>query len=335
MSETVVLGAFAPVVLPDPSELIRIEGLQPQVPEVDNLGLVQPPSIDNDTRLARIKHSFDRPFRSAIELKGLYEGERVCIVGSAPSLEHSMPALLELIAGGAEVMAVNKTQDWLTAKGIPPTFGVLSDPRDWVATYQAPTEGVKNLVCSVCCDGVFERFKDHAETYVWHPICDEGDYELLRAHGERANKGVFGVVGGSTTTLRAFDICTLLLGFREVHWFAVDSSAEGERMHALEKPYVDPLSVTLQLNDPLTGKPLPTVYRSTLNMFHQFRQFEILMNERREDIVAGRYPRVRMAVHGTGLLPDWCALRGLHADPNRAAELRAKPETKEIQDATA
>lgn len=318
----------------DPSILITPE------PEaiLEQIGIEGKPRITEEERLARIKRSFHLPksFRSIVDLKEAWLGETVCLVGGGASIEETFPDLIELAARGAKIAAVNKTHDWLCERGLIPTFGIMADPKDWVATYMTPTPGVKYLLASQLHDDTLARFKDWPDVYIWHAIGHPDDAAAITAEAERAGKAAYGVIGGSTTTLRGFDIMTLLLGFRECHFFAMDSSAIEGRMHPYEKPFLDPLEYKFHLLDPMDGRQLAREYHTNRPMFHQLRQFEILLSERARDISAGTYPKVRIAVHGSGILPDWCALRGLHVDPSRAAMLRAEqPQPEEAHHDTA
>lgn len=298
---------------------------------LDALGIETKPRIAEGERLERIRRSFKFGLRSAMELKNLWEGETLCIVGGAPSLESTFGELVDLVAAGAKVAAINKTHDWLIERGIVPTFGILCDPKDWVAGYMTPHPGVKYLIASQCHDDTFAAFEGVEDVYLWHAMVKGEDCAFLSEWAMQAGQSAYGVVGGSTSSLRAFDIGSLLLGFREARWFAVDSSADPntKAMHPYEKPKEDPLlNRPIALLDPKDGCELAAGYWTTEPMWHQFVQFQIILDERRAGIRAGRYPKVRIAFHGTGLLPDWAALRGLHADPQRGDELRKTRRTE-------
>lgn len=293
---------------------------------MEQLGFEGPGRLTEEGRHARLVRSFDLGLRSAMDLRDLWTGQMLVIVGGGPSLTQALPEIADLVAGGASLAAVNKSHDWLIERGIVPTFGVLADPKPWVADYMSPHPDVKYLIASQCDDATFENFKGVPDVYLWHALCDEdgADRKLIFECAQKRGVPAYAVVGGQTTTLRLFDIAPLLLGFRELRFIAVDSSCENGATHAYTKPKHDAiLEVPLALIDPLDGRELATGYWTTLPLWHQFRQFELLLAERREGIREGRFPKVRIGFHGRGILPDWAALRGLHADPNRAAELRA------------
>jgi hypothetical protein len=200
-----------------------------------------------------------------------------------------------------------------------------------------PTKGVTYLLCSTLHDDTFKRFEDfEGEKYLWHTLNKRDDEpfqvastehrEFLENLGREHKKSIIAVEGGSTTGLRGFDLLTLP-GFRRFHLFGFDSSAPdgAETLHPYPKPINDPLGVITQLKDPISGDTLGRKYRTSTPMAQQAMQFELLMRTRGEQIRLGTYPPVGVTVHGSGLIPDWAALREMHHDPNRAEMLRAEP----------
>lgn len=290
----------------------------------DLIGISGEVRLDRDGRRTRMEKGLTRPVRSMAYLARAqrYLGQTVAIVGGGPSLDDTIPELLELIAAGAKVMAVNKTHDDLLARGIKPTFGVMSDPKDWVAGYQTPTPGVINLLCSQCHDDTFERFKDHGDTFIWHSLGDEDDYPWLLERGRALETAVLAVEGISTTGGRCIDLAGVL-GFRDLHLFAFDCSSRDNRMYAYDKPKLDPIILKTGLIDPETNERLTTEYETTAPMGRQALQLEMFIRAFGETIASGIRPPIALTVHGTGLFPDWAALRGFHHDPNRAAAVRA------------
>jgi hypothetical protein len=296
-------------------------------PLQDVIGLESKARLDDAERQERMRRSFKLPFPSAAKLiqdrRPLWAGETVAICGGGPSLEDTLPELLALIAAGAKVAAVNSTHDYLIDRGIVPTFGVMSDPKPWVAQYQTPTLGVKYLLASACHDDTFARFKGHPGVFIWHALGCEADRDVVDEMARKTGAGAISITGGSTTGTRTIDLMALLCGFTHHHLFGFDSSSAEGRMYPYAKPHVDPVVVNAQLTNPATGLPLDGVYPTTEPMAQQAMQFELLLHERALLIANGHYPPISITVHGTGLFPDWAALRGMHANPNRGAELIA------------
>lgn len=289
------------------------------------IGMSGETRIDRAENRARIERSLALGIPSLAELHNAFPGETLAICGGGHSILDTIPELLELIAAGAKVCAVNKTHDLLVDMGIIPTFGILSDPKEFVAGYQTPTAGVRYLLCSSLHDATFARFRGFPGTYLWHSLTETSDHAWLHELGRSRRQSVLAVEGGGTTGLRALDLMTIP-GFRRFHLFGFDSSAPdgAQTLHPYPKPIEDPLSLNPRLRDPLTGRELPREYRTSVPMAHQALQFEMLMRVRAIEMREGKYPPISVAVHGSGLIPDWAALRDMHHDPARAAMLRAE-----------
>lgn len=268
------------------------------------------------------------------EMADRFMGQTVCIVGSGPSINRTLPELLELVAAGAKICAVNAAHDWLVDKGLIPHFGIVADPKPWVVEYQTIQPKTIYFVASSCHDDVIAKYREHRLTLVWHACgaeTEDGTLEQAVAIGAKARetgKGAYLNTGGSTTTMRAMDLCTFL-GFRHQHFFGVDSSGErlasGTTMHGHAKPHVvkeQPRPV--HVKDPTTGKVLKHEFWSNGPMEHQAIHWELVLRNRFDKMRAEEYPIVEIVVHGDGLWPASAAMYGLHFDPTYAERLRAE-----------
>lgn len=303
--------------------------------------------VDDPERYRRIRRSFDwmPPFRSISELRGLWAGERIAIVGGSADIEDPtiFAELLTLAARGWKIAAINKSFNFLKAKGLVPHFGVMSDPKEFVAGYQDPTPGAKFLIGSECHDDTFKRHWD-SEVYIWHCCNTETqadganhDHDFIRQCGIETGQRAVSIEGGSTTGMRSIDLFVVVCGFSWVRLFGFGCSADDRgRMYPYPKPIEDPVCFESQLDDPLTvkldehgapiknsGKRLAKVYRSTEPMARQAAQLAHWWYVRAHQVKNGVFPPFGIFVHGSGLFPDWAALYGFHADPTRGDKLRA------------
>lgn len=286
--------------------------------------------------LARALSRYDDPALRfmASEFEGRWLGETVCVHGSAPSIDKTLPELLELVANGAKICAVNAAHDWLLDKGIIPHFGVVADPKPWVAEYQTLQPSTIYFVASSCHDDVIAKYRGHPRALIWHACgAETGQGTLdqattIAARAKETGRGAYLNTGGSTTTMRAMDLLTFL-GFRRQHFFGVDSSGAREgaktRMHGHAKPHV----VTEQprpvyVKDPVNSKTLAHEFWSNAPMEHQAIHWEIVLRDRFEKMRAGDYPKTQIVVHGEGLWPGSAAMYDLHFDPGYADRLRAE-----------
>lgn len=320
--------------VPPPTRASQVD----TAPLVDLIGPKGTPRLSNDEDwFARAERCFKLPsnFRALSELQGAWVGQRFVIHGSGPSAEETFPEVLELVAGGAKLVAINAAHDWLLAKGLVPDFGVLGDPKDYVAGYQTPTEGVKYLLAGHVHDDTLKRFWRHPEVYIWHALRGNNQAEVDAWYPKfmelvnRYQRDVYCLAEhGSTTGICGWDL-SCMLGAGHTHLVAMDSSsrvkADGaETLHAHAKPEVKPiLDVPIFIRDPSNGREIDRAYRSNVPMMHQAMHWERILRRRLRQMEAGKHPPVEIIVHGSGLFPDAAALWGLHADPKRAEWVRS------------
>lgn len=300
----------------------------------DAIGLAGGTWLDETERRARLERSFELPavFRSVSDLRSKYLGQTVALVGGGRSLANTLDELRAVVAAGAKVAAVNKSHDYLIAHGIIPDFGIMADPKPRVRDYQTPITGTRYLLSSQCDMSVFDRFSAHgaaslaqngeSDVFIWHSLGADGDADFLVELATKHQRAIFSVVGGQTTTMRADDILAYM-GFRTVHLFGVDSSGEPDKLHPYPKDLIEPVDIDAWLMDPIDGREFVRSYKTSRGMAQQAIQWELILQKRHEAMLAGEFPHIHHVVHGDGLFPDWAALRGLHADPARAAAIRA------------
>ena len=141
--------------------------------------------------------------------------------------------------------------------------------------------------------------------------------------------------GGVTAGLRAWTMALepYMCG-SYIHMFGYDSSASQQTFNSLyayqkdESVKVDEKYYSLALLHPKTNEKLPTVYKTNFSMRQQAANMEELFVKYAKLIVAGKFSPCSFYMHGTGLGPDWGALKGIHFNPNRKAEVLNPPRTE-------
>src|SRR3990167_2156578 len=279
----------------------------------DVIGVTGTPRLsDNALWLERVERSFSLPRVKCLgDLRGLYHGERIIVHGSGPSIRDTLPEVIELVAGGAKLMAINAAHDWLLSKGLKPDFGILADPKDYVAGYQTLTPGVKYFTASQCHDDVFARFKGHDEVYVWHAMRGrnqtemDGFREKIQALVQKYQRNAYcSAEGGPTTGMRGWDIAGML-GASFSHLVGMDSSGavEGEKVtiHGHAKPHVvEATSRAFYIVDIANGRQIDRSYRSNVAMAHQAMHWGNILRRRLNQMRAGTYPPMEITVHEIG-----------------------------------
>lgn len=236
------------------------------------------------------------------------------IIGGGPSIAHGLAAIRALKRQGAHIVSVNKSHDWLLDRGITPWGHVLLDPKDWVADYvKRPRKDVRYFVASQCHAATFDALKGFP-VFLWHAGQDfpEGPepHGVLREKWPR--QPWFVLPGATTVGLRALHLGHAL-GADRFHLFGLDSSRAGGRMHAYDKQEaLDAGSGALALK--YAGRKY--IFDTNAHMARQQMDFDKFVEELPGHRAAGLLrPDFALTVHGSGLLPFYAAMIGLHADP--------------------
>ena len=210
-------------------------------------------------------------------------GESICIVGGAPSLNESVHQLMIRHQNGSKIWSVNGSYDWLLARGIVPDGHVMLDARpENVRFLKNPKLETQFYIASQCDPCIFEAL-DGFKVDLVH-VQTEGVYEYLES--ERARP--VHLMGGFTTVGMLAMILAKLKGYRQIYLFGMDSSySEGEH-HAYKQESNDGENV-------ITATIHEAKYKAAPWMCQQVRDFQNLAREfAQEDVV--------IEVCGPGLL---------------------------------
>lgn len=294
--------------------------------------------LTDEEYLRRVRRGQTSGMQSALSLmnverKDLRTPSEVCIVGGGPTLQEEVGALRRLIKRGAKVLAVNKSHDWLLKRGLPCHYAALLDPKEWVADYfnldLLKSNNIRRqvgklwadpryLIASQVHDDALNKFKDRADSFLWHAGAGLGEAEMLK--GEFANEPWVNIAGASVIGLRAVGLAHGL-GFRMMHLFGIDGSASppavrgGQpKLYSYDKPHIDATWKTFEvkLN---TGWARP--FLANHHMARSVYEFEDSMRDWDEQIKLGRLEPFLVKVHGD---PEKSAIgmvaagMGVHAD---------------------
>ena len=228
------LGSMGGVSLPPRSAFTFTGDMKPIAPR--GLRDVIPAGkgrITEAEMLDRIRKGQQRGMKSMLRLVGRHPRAVFCVVGGGPSLQDNVGELRRLAKRGAIIVAVNKSHDWLLKRGLPCHYGVLLDPKEWVAdyiTFNIPRVKARAgklwvepsyLIASQCHDVTLDKFQNHPRAYMWHGGGGIGEEKILR---DEFGKGEWlNLIGASVVGLRAVTLA-VALGASEVHLFGIDGS---------------------------------------------------------------------------------------------------------------
>lgn len=309
---------------------------QPSLKDAVEPGRGRIPLTEHFDRLA---NAMTRPFPSLAAIKDKYRGQTLVIVGGGPSLQDTFKTIRRdcRLSHKVKVLAPNKSHDFLLSKGFRPGkelhFGVVLDPMEWVASYQAPTPGVKYLLGSTIHDKtwkVHERAKSDA--YVWHPVGNikhptTGQTEQEWLTSKFPGKPWMCVPGPSTVGLRS--ICLgIAIGFSHFELHGFDSCYADKSLYAYAKPNVA-IDPTLKGNDTVSWEQVAPdgdrmSFTANRMMSRQVYEWIDMLKMLLKLADKGEIQRPSFAVHGWGAIPWLAAKAGMHADPevNRKYAIR-------------
>jgi hypothetical protein len=210
---------------------------------------------------------------------------KAIVVAGAPSVLAHKEQILEAKRNGAFVVGVNSAHDWLIEIGCVPDAFIVFE----VSVFEPLAELKKHkdvtyYIASHCHPGNFDWAKGY-KRIVWHSVNDwDGGEQAVAAFG----CGAFMVGGGTTTMMRSLNVL-LVLGYRDIELFGVDSSFENES-HGVGPLRTDPtISAIASGKDGFRSfKTLPYLARQADEFARWCRAFGHMAETR---------------VHGDGLLP--------------------------------
>lgn len=273
------------------------------VPKTDPLRVVQ---YDNATVADRMAHgrmntdaeTILSNIRAAVrrghpQMKpGPLRPDRVCLVGSGPSLPDTLAELRQLIWDGAALVTVNGAYHWCLAHNLRPQTQIVMDARPMNARFLTPYVPKCNYVlASQCAPTLWDAVASYPDVWIFHAVVkgEEDASPILDAY--YAGNWI-GTGGGTTVVSRAIHLLRQM-GYLRFDLFGVDCSWSGESHHALEQPEN-------------AGETYFTVRAGALDRPETMRAFRVStwMLKQAEDLltqinVNGRH--FRIAAHGDGL----------------------------------
>lgn len=199
---------------------------------IDNLNLRGEMNTANEVVTAHIEASMRRGV-AQIWPQGL-QTQRVCLLGGGPSLNETLPALNELLRGGAKLVTTNGAYHWALDHNLVPSAQIILDARETNARFVDPAlPNCQYLLASQCHPALWDRVVERPHVWIWHALGLDGPQaDLLNRHyGE---KRWIPVPGGSTVAMRSLALLRVL-GFTRIDLFGVDSCWLHGQHHAYEQ----------------------------------------------------------------------------------------------------
>ena len=162
------------------------------------------------------------------------QNDRICLVGSGPSLAHTETELVRLLHEGAKLVTVNGGYHWCLARNLKPSAQVVIDARAGNERFVEPdAPGCVYMLASQCHPKVFDAVEGRSAVWIFHTM-NEGNptKDLL----DEFYLGQWdGVPGGTTVATRAM-VVLRMLGYLRFDLFGIDSCVMEGVHHAVPQP---------------------------------------------------------------------------------------------------
>lgn len=164
--------------------------------------------------------------------------DRVCLVGSGPSLAHTVDELRALQWGGAHIVTLNGSYQWCIDHGIRPDTQIVMDARPTNARFVSPAvPGCRYVLASQCAPETWAAVAGRPEVWIWHAVVAKDD-AISAFLNDFYRKQWFGVGGGTSVATRALMLLRMA-GYVRFDLFGVDCCWMGGVHHAMPQPEND------------------------------------------------------------------------------------------------
>lgn len=189
-------------------------------------------NTDTETLTAQVASAIKR---GAQQVRGQpTKPDHICLVGSGPSLNDTLPELLELLRAGARLVTVNGSYGWALAHNLVPSAHLVMDARASNARFVDPAiPRCQYLIASTCHPDLWDRLEGRPNVWMWHPVTKTDPAGALL---DRYYLGQWQPVGGGTTIITRALFVLRILGYLRFDLFGVDSCWLGGAHHAFAQP---------------------------------------------------------------------------------------------------
>jgi len=204
--------------------------------------------------------------------------ERLNIIAGGPSINQTLPEIKKRYDNGEIIVAVNGAHDWLLGHDIVPHACMFLDCRPEVIEFvKNPHKKTKYYVASQCHPKVLRALKKH-DVVLFHAHQDIGEDKAMPP-------GFMKISGGSTAALRWINL-GYVLGFRDFHYFGLDSCYQDSKN---DHAYKTPLPFENEIMVTCAGRE----FKTSVTMAGQAQFFEKMVQK------FGK--KFKVEVHGDGL----------------------------------
>lgn len=198
-------------------------------------------NVSDDHLLANVRSAIRRPYPQV--RRDAVKRDRICLVGSGPSLADTEQALVDLLFAGrtkagqpaTRLVTVNGAYHWCLERHLQPSIQIVMDARATNARFLEPAiPNCTYLLASQCAPETWDAVEGRPDVWMFHAAnAMEGALrELLDAHF----LGQWQPIGGGTTVGTRAIMLLRILGYLTFDLFGMDSCWLGDVHHAMDQP---------------------------------------------------------------------------------------------------
>jgi uncharacterized Rossmann fold enzyme len=239
-------------------------------------------NISADRIAAHIRENSARPELPWLSLQEPHERKAV-LVGGGPSAAYFVEDIRDLQSDGAAIFSMNGSSAWLRAVGVEPDYQIIIDGSPEVAHLFDPLTKHHLLASQV-----MPHLVDQTQNVTLLHLASEDCEDHLPA--DRRAMGGYSLIGGGFGVGNSAGPIAYVMGFRDLHFFGMDSSNKWGKIHAYKQACGETPD---RIETIFMGK----TYVSTFAMKAQAELFQEIARELKE-------LGCSITVIGDGLLPD-------------------------------
>ena len=161
--------------------------------------------------------------------------ERVCLVGSGPSLKDTEEELRQLVWEGAILVTLNGAYHWCIDHGLRPQTQIVMDARPSNARFVMPAVPRCNyVIASQCAPSMWANLVNRPHTWIFHAVTRSED-AMTDVLDTYYLKKWIPVGGGTTAATRAINLLRIA-GYLRYDLFGIDCCWFGNTHHAMPQP---------------------------------------------------------------------------------------------------
>jgi len=161
--------------------------------------------------------------------------ERICLVGSGPSLADTEQELRQAIWDGAILVTLNGAYHWCIEHGLKPQTQIVMDARPSNARFLMPTVPKCNyLLASQCDPKTWDAVEDREHVWIFHAVVKQEGVASDVLDTFYAGQWI-GIGGGTTVVTRAINLLRIA-GYVRYELFGIDCCWQGDVHHAMPQP---------------------------------------------------------------------------------------------------